>query len=233
MMYITFILRELFLFVMSIIGFIIFPFITYPLRHWIWRYPNFFKWFFGLYYFTDRSEVDFIQNWYGLYELVPGSYQEFYQMNWFQKYLLSWNWLCLRNPHWELTLLFKPNKGDYEDVKVYSHEGEANVKTWRNKTIFGKQSITYSIDGCRYFRYSFTRNLKPKSLIRKLGYEYINFMVGAAENRYLIKLRFFKIKDMKKEKEVPKEKTTGNRPDDRTTGNRPDDRTTGNRPDDR
>ena len=189
MMYLTFVLRELFLFIMTVIGIVIFP-LTYMFRKMIWSKPKLFKWL-GLYWFADSTEIDFIQSWYGLYELVEGGYDEFYRMNWIQKFFLSYNWTSFRNPHWNLTMTFNPMEGKLEDIIIYKHSGTASPLTWRNKIYYGEQYATYSVRGHRYFRFSFTRDLKKYAIMRLFGFEIINFMAGAAENRFLIKLRYF------------------------------------------
>ena len=45
----------------------------------------------------------------------------------------------------------------------------------------------WGVNGAKYFRYSFTKKL--------FGDRYVNFMVGASTDRYLIKFRMFDIKD--------------------------------------
>ena len=51
----------------------------------------------------------------------------------------------------------------------------------------GTQSVTWEVEGTKYFRYSFTKKIFKDY--------YFNFMVGASTDRYLIKLRLFNIKD--------------------------------------
>lgn len=190
MMYVTYILRELFLFLVTLIGLFVYP-LVYLFRKSIWNNQELWKWLI-LYWFADTKEPTFVESFYGVYELLDGDMERFKRMNAVEKFILSYRWAAIRNPHWNFTVVFKPNYGEYEDVKVYEHIGDASPLTFRNKKIFGKQYVTYSIGGTRYFRYSFTRELKKRAIMRLFGYEYINFMAGASNTRYLLKLRFFK-----------------------------------------
>ena len=74
------------------------------------------------------------------------------------------------------------------DVNIITSTGGASPWTWRNKTHFGKQHVTWKVEGVKYFRYSFTKKFI-------FGF-YINFMLGTggSGNRQVIKLRFFKVK---------------------------------------
>jgi len=190
-MYIKFILLQLLMGVAYLINFIVFPLFSYPLRKLIVKHPTLFKWLI-LYWFSDDSEtwgetdeINYINNWYGVYEIYNNDHEKFNTLNWVQKFILSFKWSVLRNPNWNLQILFKPKDGDKYAIRKIAHEGDASIFMWRNKTIFGKQYVTYKIGGTKYFRYSYTKRFDF------LGKDYINVMLGASTNRFILKLRLF------------------------------------------
>ncbi len=173
-----------------LINLVVFPIFVYPLRKQIVKHPTLFKWLI-LYWFSDDSEdwlddenKNFINNWYGVYEIYNNDFEKFYTLNWFEKFLLAMKW-NYRNPTWSFQVLFKPKDGDKYEIRELKHEGDASILQWRNKTTFGKQFVTYKIEGTRYFRYSYTKRFDF------LGKDYINVMLGASTNRYILKLRIF------------------------------------------
>jgi len=177
--------------------------------------PNLWKWLI-LYWFSNDSEtgssnpeINFINNWYGVYQIYNRDYIKFKTLNWFQKFKLSYRWNGLRNPNWNLQTEFKPKEGEKTNIVELEFEGDNNIFTWRNKTTFGKQFVIWEIDGTKYFRYSYTRNLKqysPNRLITRFiswignktnlySYkenEYVNFMAGTGNSRFILKYRTFK-----------------------------------------
>ena len=84
--------------------------------------------------------------------------------------------------------------GLYELVKKRNADGKwvpDYDRFWEmgeiQKFNLGTQSVTWEVEGTKYFRYSFTKKIFKDY--------YLNFMIGASTNRYLIKFRIFDIKD--------------------------------------
>lgn len=182
-------------------GWFIYP-IAYIFRGSIDRNPTLWKWLL-LYWFTDKYENNFIDRWYGVYEIYNDDYDKFHTLNWFQKFILSYRWLALRNPHWNYQMLFTPKKpiededGYWENEKCIISEGGYGCKTFRNKTKWGKQHFTWGVKP-KYFRYSFTKKAKWYNVQRLVvllfklkWYKNYNFMAGAGDNRYILKSRVF------------------------------------------
>ena len=167
-----------------LVNLLVFPLLSYPFRRSISNHPRVWKWLI-LYWFSDASEDNYIDDWYGVYEIYNNYYDKFHTLNWFQKYLLSLKWAVLRNPNWNLQILFKPKDGDRYRINKIAHEGEAGIFQWRSKEIFGKQYVTWFTDGTKYFRYSYTKRFDF------LGKDYINVQIGASNNRFILKLRIF------------------------------------------
>ena len=199
MMYIKFILLQLLMVIAFVVNFFVFPLLSFPLRKLIVKYPTLFKWL-GLYWFSDDSETwgtdeqNYVNNWFGVYELLQkedesgklvGDYEKFKTLNGIQKYILSIKWAVFRNPNWNLQVAFKPKDGDRYAIREIINIGDYSIFQWRNKTIFGKQFVTYKIEGTKYFRYSYTKEFGY------LGKDYINVMLGASNNRFIVKLRLF------------------------------------------
>jgi hypothetical protein len=175
-----------------IIGIFIFP-IQYLFRKSISNNPTLWKWLL-LYWFSNTDENSYIDNWYGVYEILNGDHDKFNRMNAFQKFILSYEWVAFRNPSWSLKLLLgRKLIGEIKDeVCIINIGDDVSCGTWRNQKIFGKQYYKFKINSIPSFRYSFTRKLKKFSLFRIFGYKYINFMIGMTEGRYLTKYRAFK-----------------------------------------
>lgn len=186
-MYIKYILLQLQLFILFFVGLVIYP-VAYLFRHSIDKRPILWKWLL-LYWFTNSDEDNYIDNWYGVYEIYNGDYEKFTALNWWQKFLLSYEWGAFRNIVYSYMLLFKPLQGIKHSEKKLINEGVGGYFGWRNKTKHGKQFVTWYVMNKKYFRYSFTRKMK----LKLLGYTHINFMAGAGEKRFILKLRFFKL----------------------------------------
>ena len=108
-------------------------------------------------------------------------------MNAVQRFILGYRWGVLRNGCWNYIQSVVPINGPWENENCKISTGGASCRTWRNKTKHGVQSVTWEVNGTKYFRYSFTKKLYKDY--------YLNFMIGASTNRYLIKFRIFDIKD--------------------------------------
>lgn len=108
-------------------------------------------------------------------------------MNSIQKFILAYRWSVVRNGCWNYIQSVEPKQGPWENEHCKISTGNASCRTWRNKYKLGTQSVTWEVEGTKYFRYSFTKNIFKDY--------YLNFMIGASTNRYLIKFRIFNIKD--------------------------------------
>ena len=108
-------------------------------------------------------------------------------MNGIQKFILGYRWGVLRNGCWNYIQSVVPKQGPWENENCKISTGGASCRTWRNKTKHGVQSVTWEVEGTKYFRYSFTKKLYKDY--------YLNFMMGASTNRYLVKFRVFNVKD--------------------------------------
>ena len=214
-----FILGQLKTFGMVIICFFIFPFVTFPKRRKIWamQYQALEdrKWYWK---FSDTSETGFgteeknyLNSTYGIYELTKkrnkngvweADYEKFATFGKLRKWFLSFHWLVFRNGAWNYIVSNVPKQGTWENVECKVNIGKSECMTWRDKKIHGTQSITWEVDGIKYFRESFTRKAKWYN-VQRLGafifsfkwHKYYNFMWGAASNRFLLKSRTFNIED--------------------------------------
>ena len=204
-MYIKFILGQIKLILLIIFSAIFaYPFFVYPNRrnNWNHRFTSFrTKW----YWFAADTEgtgwngndyEHYLNATFGLYELVKKrndlgkwipDYERFNRMNSFQKFILAYRWSVVRNGCWNYIQSVVPKQGPWENTNCKISTGDASCRTWRNKYKLGTQSVTWEVEGTKYFRYSFTKNIFKDY--------YLNFMIGASTNRYLIKLRLFNIKD--------------------------------------
>jgi|TARA_B110000881_G_C18606017_1_gene540102 hypothetical protein len=204
-MYIKFILIQLKVILLIIFSAIFaYPFFVYPNRrnNWNHRFTSFrTKW----YWFAADTEGSgwegsdyehYLNATFGLYELVKKrnhlgkwvpDYERFNRMNSLQKFILAYRWSVVRNGCWNYIQSVVPKQGLWENENCKISTGDASCRTWRNKYKLGTQSVTWEVEGTKYFRYSFTKNIFKDY--------YLNFMIGASTNRYLIKLRLFNIKD--------------------------------------
>ncbi len=205
MMYIRFILGQIKVVLLVIFsGIFVYPFFVYPNRrkNWMNRFGSFRdKWF----WFAADTEgtgwqgtddEHYLNATFGLYELIKKrdtngkwvpDYDRFWEMNGIQKFILGYRWGVLRNGCWNYIQSVVPKQGPWENENCKISTGGASCRTWRNKTKHGVQSVTWEVEGTKYFRYSFTKKLYKDY--------YLNFMIGASTNRYLIKFRVFNIKD--------------------------------------
>ena len=204
-MYIKFILGQLKVLVMIIFSAIfVYPLFVYPnrLNSWRNRFGSFRnKWYWD--YADTEGEgwnggdrEHYLNATYGLYGLckkrdaygnwIP-DYRRFNDMNSIQQFILAYRWGVIRNGCWNYIQSVQPQQGVWENENCKVNTGGYSCKLWRNKTKHGKQLITWEVNGVKYFRYSFTKKL--------FGDRYVNFMVGASTDRYLIKFRMFDIKD--------------------------------------
>ena len=192
-MYLKFIVFKIIAeFVAFIIGLVLYP-IAYLFRGSIHRNPTLWK-YLGLYWVVNSDEPNFLDNWFGIYEIYNNDYIGFLQLNYWQKFCLSYKWGALRNPTYNFKLLLgKIFVGDWspqffdkiflQDIKILAWDGIAPPVTWRNKHINGKQWIEFYINDVKHFRYSFTKKIYKKYKL--------NFMAGTNWDRLLLKVRIF------------------------------------------
>ena len=154
-----------------LLGLVIHPFMYLQKR---WGGGIFWLW-------ANKSEAIELNNWYGVYEIYDGDYFKFHNLNWFQKYLLSYEWLAIRNSHFNLKQLLFPF-GQFTLHKVIYFKGDASPTTWRNKTILGETHVIIIDDkGRKSFR-------KSKGVLLSNGKtKYTQY--GAGETRYHFKRR--------------------------------------------
>ena len=166
----------------AILGIVLFP-ITYMLRHQIDRGMWYAKPF---YYLSNQDEPNHLENWYGFYELQPevsNILLAYNRMNQWQRFKMSFIWVAIRNPSWQLKLAIGSNiQCEPANVTVHLNEGDVDGMTWRNKWILGRQYATFYLCGKKCFRYSFTRRIMGKC---------VNLMLGAKPGRYVSKFRVF------------------------------------------
>ena len=167
----------------AIVGIVLFP-IVFALR---FKIDN-KKWYaMPLWYLSNQDESSHIENWYGFYELRPevsNILLAYNRMSPWEKFKMSFEWVALRNPTWQLKLAIgKHLKGDIDDIKVHMVEGSEGGFTFRNKWITGAQYCTFFIGDYKCFRYSFTKQIFGR---------WVNVMLGAKEGRYVSKFRIFK-----------------------------------------
>ena len=183
MIYIRFFIVKLLEAVGAILGIVLFP-LVYLLRYQIDKYPTLFK-CLGLWYLTNQDEPNHLENWYGFYELLPLVDAEvvYESLNAWQRFKLSFEWVALRNPTWQLKLaLAEITNGDIIEVKVHKVVGEEGGMVWRDKTVTGLQFATFYIRGRKHFRYSWTK---------RIGGKWVNLMLGTKQGRYVSKFRIF------------------------------------------
>ena len=200
MIYIKFLLGQFKVLGMIFIsGVFVYPFFVYPKRRYLWNIRHDSKeskpWYF---WYADTYESGFgsdennyINSMYGLYELLRDEngepdYNRFKKLSKLNKFILSFRWAVIRNGVWNYIIGSSPKDGDKSNVNIITSTGGASAWRWRNKSYFGTQHVTWEVDGKKYFRYSFTKELFSGICV--------NFMLGTggSGNREVIKLRFFK-----------------------------------------
>lgn len=166
----------------AILGIVLFP-IVYLFRYEIDRGAWYTK---PLYYLSNQDEPNHLENWYGFYELMPDvavPLMKYNSMSKWQRFVMSFKWVAIRNPSWQLKLLI----GSGIDCEPANHKihwaiGDHGGMIWRNKWITGSQYATFYLCGKKCFRYSFTR---------RIGNKWVNVMLGAQRGRYVSKFRIF------------------------------------------
>lgn len=155
-------------------------------------------------YYTNATEKDFIDSWYGVYEFfnetndIEEKRRLFEQSSALSKFIQSFIWKVLRNNSWNFRssvikgLQSPINYDTLEVIKYVDINGnpiEGGEQVWMNYNNRGVQNIRFELmNGRKEFRYSFTLPLNIWFGNRK----YWNVQMGAYATRYDIKLRFYK-----------------------------------------
>ena len=174
--------------ILYVLGVLLFP-IYYPLNKVIAKYKIWF-----LIWFINTSEKDYISNTYGdeAYRIRRGF--DYYNSTWLRKLWEALIWMAFRNSHWWFRLnVFFPKQGEPYDIDVRTNDTtpKKDGMIFCNYKIWGKQYARYSVGGYRYFRYSFNKPFLGGRL---------NLHSGWAPDRWILKLRWFKIKKMETKK---------------------------------
>jgi len=197
-MYIKFILGQLKVFGMVIIGFFIFPFITYPRRREIWAMENdpLKKWYW---YYFDTSEKwgteeqSYLNSVYGLYELVKkrdengkwvADYEKFATFSKLRKWFISYHWLVFRNGAWNYIRTNKPKMNDITNLRCLKLIGDADCDVVRNRHIHGLQSLKWEAEGTPYFLYSYTKKARWFNIQRFLAFFFNLFVLKIVWYKY-------------------------------------------------
>lgn len=191
-MYLKFIFSLIVYGIAYLLGMILHPFV-YAMRNR--KRPGGFLWWWANWDEEGGGdpEIAFIDNWYGVYELIPDDrdaqgnvikdkYDKFREMNSWQKYWLSYNWVALRNSHWNLKKLLFPFEGPWQVYKERKFEGDSGPIIWRNGTIGG---ISWVIITDRKYRKSF----RFSRTWGKTKGKYLYIQLGAGDSRYHFKMR--------------------------------------------
>ena len=166
----------------AILGIVLFP-LVYACRYLIDRNVWYVK---PLWYLSNQDEPNHLENWYGFYELRPEvavPLIEYNKMSAWQRFKMSFEWVALRNPSWQLKLAIGSGiQCEPANHKIYIAEGDHGGMIWRDKSVTGKQYATFYLCGKKCFRYSWTK---------RIGNKWVNLMLGAKPGRYVSKFRVF------------------------------------------
>ena len=202
MRYVAFTLRQLKLLGMLIAnGLFIYPFVVYPNRRknfanrdnpnkpWYWRFADTSEVIWG------SEEENYLNTTYGLYELCKKrdhngdwkpDYDKFESSSKLRKMRYAFQWNIVRNGCWDYIAAFELPNSEVEelDIKV-NWGGNEDGFDFRTRQNYGKQWCTWTQGTLYCFKYSWTYPIGSKGLM-------VNFQVGHAPDRELLKLRFFK-----------------------------------------
>lgn len=152
--------------VMWFIGLFLVP-IAYMLRKSITKNGKKYWHHMGLYWFTDNSEnwstpeKNYINNWWGVYEIYNRDYESFKKLNAWRKFWLNYRWIAIRNPHWNFKRKMAPIEGKKHTVVFKKNTiipkrhivRESNIDwlSWQERGVmFG----FFMIQDYKFFRYS-------------------------------------------------------------------------------
>lgn len=107
---------------------------------------------------------------------------------WMCDWLFRNNWWNGKKEHGRFFRRYKPVLVE----SLINEPADESPMRFRNNSVFGKQVVLISFNHFQTFRASRTEPLKKYSPLRLFGYRYVNQQLGAANDRYLKKIRYFK-----------------------------------------
>ena len=117
---------------------------------------------FGLYWFTDVSETwgtpeqNYLNNWYGVYELHDYDYEGFKKKSALEKAWWNYVWMAWRNPHWNAKRALAPIEGLIHSIsfKINTVTPERETIDW---VLYPERGVMFGyfwIEDQKFFRYS-------------------------------------------------------------------------------
>ena len=202
MRYILFMLRQFKLLGMIIAsGLFVYPFVVYPnrrknflnknnkVRPWYWRFADTSEVIWG------SEEENYLNTTYGLYELCKKrneqgewkpDYDKFNEASNWRMFLYAYQWNVIRNGCWDYIASWELPVAPVEDLIIKTNVGgNEDGFDFRTRRNYGKQHCTWKQGDLKCFKYSWTYAIGKGPL-------YVNFQIGHAPDRELLKLRFFK-----------------------------------------
>ena len=190
--------------VLMVIGWVVVP-IAYLLRTSITNNPKKYWYHLGLYWFTDNSEdwgtpeQNYLNNWYGVYEVYNYDYEGFKKLSALRKFWMNYLWMAWRNPHWNFKRLLSPIAGEKHNVYFKKNtiipqrpiiENEEPNIDWLSEDERGVMFGYFNIEDQKFFRYShiidFTLFGKELTWMFELGTRHVD------QSRYAAKSKFKK-----------------------------------------
>tara|TARA_R110000803_G_C11930477_1_gene315385 strand:- start:418 stop:1098 length:681 start_codon:yes stop_codon:yes gene_type:complete len=221
MKYVKFLLQQLRIVGLVIVGAFIFLPIIFPNRRKIWAMrllpPKDRKWYWYLCDSTSSGfgsdENNYLNSTYGVYEFVKkrgwngkweADYETFNALSPFRKKVLAWRWTVARNGAWNYIVSKVPDQIQGDDYNCLAFETTSedhndNCTIWRDAKTPGMQSCDWPAENPKFFRYSFSKKASWYNLHRFFAYvisggkwyTHFYFMIGHSHNRHLVKLGSF------------------------------------------
>ena len=171
--------------------------LAYALRHSIIEDEK--KWWnhLGLVWFTDNSEnwgspyQNYVNNWWGVYEIFNRDYDKFETLNNFRKFLLNYRWMAWRNPHWRVKRALAPIGGLFHSIKfiINTLGRDSDNIQWLSLKERGMLFGYYWIDDEKFFRLAWNVNFW---LFVKLTHHFEIGTRHVGQSRYAAKSKFRK-----------------------------------------
>ena len=139
--------------------------LAYAFRHSIIEDEK--KWWnhLGLVWFTDNSEnwgspyQNYVNNWWGVYEIFNRDYDLFETLNGWRKFWLNYRWIGLRNPHWRVKRALAPIAGVFHSIKfIINTVGRDSDIDWLSLEERGMIFGYYWIGNEKFFRLAWNVN---------------------------------------------------------------------------